>query len=60
MYSFTIIDGHEGGKPLACARGSLITIETAAGPKGRSEFRSLGQAEAYPTKSPAFLLWGKL
>ena len=30
------------------------------GPKGQSELRSLGQAEAYPTKSPVFLMWGKL
>jgi hypothetical protein len=28
--------------------------------RDRSEFRSLGQAKAYPTKSPAFLMWGKL
>jgi hypothetical protein len=30
------------------------------GPKGQSELRSLGQAEAYPTKSAAFLMWGEL
>jgi hypothetical protein len=30
------------------------------GPKGQSELRSLGQAEAYPTKPPAFPMWGKL
>ena len=28
--------------------------------KGQSELRSLGQAEAYPTKSPTFRMWGKL
>jgi hypothetical protein len=27
------------------------------GPKGQSELRSLGQAEAYPIKSPAFRMW---
>jgi hypothetical protein len=30
------------------------------GQQGQSQFRSLGQAEAYPTKSPAFQMWGKL
>jgi len=30
------------------------------GPRGRSEFPSLGQAEAYPTNPPAFWMSGKL
>ena len=30
------------------------------GPKGQSEPRSLGQDKAYPTKPPAFWMWGKL
>ena len=30
------------------------------GPKGQSELRSLGQDKAYPTKPPAFWMWGKL
>jgi hypothetical protein len=46
--------GHFIFKGAATAR-ECIMARTA-----RSELRSLGQAEAYPTKTPDFLAWGKL
>ena len=56
---------HEAGETPAAAvtgwfRGRLTCRGGNEQPNSRSELRSLGQAEAYPTKSPAFPMWGKL